>query len=133
MYALVQFDSSDRMSLIRCGSRSLKEAEQRYATMELKCLAITWAISKCQHHLLGCPKPFTVVTDHRPLLGVFSKDLPSLKNTRLQRLRQKVTDYQFQVTWAPGKSHLIGDALSHASVFTPPEEVDEEIAEWFAI
>ncbi len=132
-YALVQFDSSDRMSLIRCGSHSLKETEQHYATVELECLAITWAISEFQHHLLGCPEPFTVVTDHRPLLGVFSKDLPSLKNTRLQRLRQKVMDCQFQVTWAPGKSHLIADALSHAPVFTPPEEVDKEIAECFAI
>ena len=101
--------------------------------VELKCLAITWAISECQHHLLRCPEPFTVVTDHRPLLGIFSKDLPSLKNTRLHHLRQKVTDYQFQVTWAPGKSHLIADALSRAPVFAPPEEVDEQIAECFAI
>ncbi len=101
-YALVQYDSSNRMSLIRCGSHSLKEAEQRYATAELECLTITWAISECQHHLLRCPEPFTVITNHRPLLGIFSKDLPSLKNTRLQRLRQKVTDYQFQVTWKEG-------------------------------
>ncbi len=74
-----------------------------------------------------------MITDHRSLPGIFSKDLPNLKNTRLQHLRQKVTDYQFQVTWAPGKSHLIADALSHAPVFTPPEDVDKEIAECFAI
>ncbi len=111
----------------------LKEAKQRYATVELECLAITWGILECQQHLLGCPEPFTVVTDHRLLLGIFSKDLPSLKNTRLQRLRQKVMDYQFQVTWAPGKWHLIADALSHTPVFAPPEEADEEIAECFAI
>ncbi len=121
------------MSLIRCGSCSLKSAEQHYATVELKCLAITWAIAECQHHLLGCPEPFTVVTDHRPLLGVFSNDLPNLKNTRLHHLRQKVTDYQFQVTWTPGKSHLIADGLSCAPVFTPSKDVDEEIAECFAI
>ena len=102
-------------------------------TVELKCLAITWAITECQHHLLGCPEPFTVVTDHRPLLGIFSKDLPNLKITRLQHLRQKITDYGFQVTWAPGKSHLIADALSCAPIFAPPEDVDEEIAECFAI
>ncbi len=41
--------------------------------------------------------------------------------------------YQFHVTWAPGKSHLIADALSCAPVFAPPEDVDEEIAECFAI
>ncbi len=74
-----------------------------------------------------------MVTDYRPLLGIFLKDLRSLKNTRLQCLRQKVMGYQFQVTWAPGKSHLIPDALSRAPVFAPPEEVDKEIAQCFAI
>ncbi len=66
------------MSLICCGSRSLKPGEERYATVELECLAITWA---------------------------------------------------------PGKTHLIADALPHAPVFTPPEDniEDEEIAECFAI
>ncbi len=131
-YALTQFDSDDLMSLFHCSSRSLKLAEQRYATVELECPAITWAITEHQYHLLGCPNPFTVVTDHCPLLGVFSKDLPTLKNTRLQH---KVTDYQFNVTWAPGKSHLIADALSRALVFTPLEDDKEndELAEYFAI
>ena len=68
-------------------------------------------------------------------MGVFSKDLATLKNTRLQQLWHKVTDYQFNVTWTPGKTHLIADALSCALVFTPPgdDKESEELAECFAI
>ncbi len=99
--------------------------------VELECLAIIRAIMECQHHhLLGCPGPLTVVMDQRPLLGVFGKDLPSLKSTRLQRLRRKVTDYQFNVTWAPGMIYHV-----HQSFSTPPEDgnEDREVAECFVI
>ena len=50
-YALVQRNRKGELSLIQCGSRSLTPTQQRYATIELECLAIVWAIQKCDYYL----------------------------------------------------------------------------------
>ena len=118
-YALMQKEG-DRRYLIQCGSRSLNSAETRYATNELECLAICWAIRDCKHYLAGAK--FTVITDHRPLVGVFQKPLIEQTNARLLRLQEKLQDYTFTVVWSPGKTNYIADALSRAPVFDPPEK-----------
>ena len=41
------------ISLIQCGSCSLSKTQQRYATIELECLAIKWAVNKCNFYLPG--------------------------------------------------------------------------------
>jgi len=118
-YALIQREN-DAIRLIQCGSRSLNPAESRYATIELECLAIVWACIDCRYFLIGCPK-FTVLTDHRPLEGIFRNQLDDITNPRLLRFREKLTPYCFDVKYTPGKTHYIADALSRAPVFDPPE------------
>jgi len=122
-YALLQKGSNDEnYSLVQCGSRSLNKAEKNYAPNELECLAIVWAIKDCDYYLLG--SQFRVITDHKPLLGTFSKPLGEISNARLQRFCEKLLQYSFTVTWVPGKLHLIADALSRAPIFDPPEVED---------
>jgi hypothetical protein len=58
--------------LIQAGSRSLIDAETRYAVVELEATAVAWAVKQCRHYLLGC-RNFKVWTDHRPLVGIFQK------------------------------------------------------------
>ena len=67
--------------MIQCGSSSVTPTQQRYATIELECMAIKWAIHKCAFYLLGLPT-FQVWTDHRPLVGIFQKDLPDIDNCK---------------------------------------------------
>ena len=119
-YALLQRNTDDTLRLIQCGSRSLSSAETRYATNELEGLAILYAITDCHFYLMGTK--FTVITDHRPLMGTFNKDLQDIPNARLQRFRERLTQYDFEVIWVPGKTHLIADALSRAPVFAPKEK-----------
>ena len=107
--------------IVHCGSKGLTTTRQRYSTIELECLAIVWAINKCSFYLHG-PPLFTVYTDHRPLEGVFQKDLFDLASPRLQHMRDKVAMYSFNVSWVPGKTHLIADALSCAPLFSPQEQ-----------
>ena len=120
-YALIQRDPSDQIRLIQCGSRSLTPTESRYATIELECLGIQYALQHCRHYLLGLPR-FKVVTDHRPLLGIFKKSLDNVDNARLRRLREKMAPYTFDLEWVQGKTHHIADALSRSPVFSAPEE-----------
>ena len=89
-FALVQEGLDGQTRLITCGSRGLNSVEARYARVELECLGIVYAIQKCTFYIMGALKPFSVVTDHKPLLGVFNKPLSETCNPRLQRLRLKV-------------------------------------------
>jgi len=127
-YALVQ-----EGRLIQAGSRSLIDAETRYAVVELEATAVAWSIKACRHYLLGCPH-FIVKTDHRPLVGLFAKDLSTIDNSRLQRIRESVLGYVFTVEHVPGKTNAAADALSRfpiqvASMLTPSKDTleDEEL------
>jgi hypothetical protein len=126
-FALVQYDVGGRLRLISCGSRSVTKCQQNYATIELECMAIKWAVEKCDYYLRGI-SAFTVVTDHKPLLGVFNKPLHELANDRLHRFREKLVNYTFTLKWTAGKEHLIADALSRAPVFPGEEDTDAEQA-----
>ena len=121
-YALIQNDSDGKgHRLIHCGSCLLNSAQRNYATIELECLGIQWAISKCDFYLRGLTS-FKVLTDHRPLEGVFKKALHMVDNPRLQRLMEKLQLYSFDVVWTPGKSHFIADALSRAPVWASEDD-----------
>ena len=100
-----------RFKLVTCGSKMLTPTQQSYATIELECLAVHFAVTKCSFYLKGLPH-FTVATDHKPLEGIFKKDLFEVNNPRLQRIREKLLPYTFTLKWVAGKSHHIADALS---------------------
>ena len=72
-YALGHYVNG-RFKLESCGSKSLTPTQQRYATIELECLSVYFAIDKCPYYLKGGTH-FTVATDHKPLEGIFAKDL----------------------------------------------------------
>ena len=133
-YCLVQVDpkenedieehkKKEKFRLIQCGSRSLNPAEKRYSTTELELLGIQWAIQHCKHYLYGIR--FTVITDHRPLVGCFDKGLFQAENPRIQRIMEKTAGYTFNVEWVPGKNHYIADCLSRNPVFVATK-IDEE-------
>ena len=69
---------------------------------------------------------FTVVTDHKPLKGVFAKELPDIDNIRLRRYRERLTGYNFDLCWREGKTNQIADALSRAPVFPATNEAESE-------
>ena len=126
-FALIQKSlDGNNISLIQCGSCSHSETQQRYTTIELRCLAIKWAVNKCNFYLRGLPA-FIVLTDHRPLMGIFHKQLHELDNARLMRMREKLTNFSFELKWVKGKTQIITDALSRAPVFQPEEDEDEAI------
>jgi hypothetical protein len=114
--------------LIQAGSRSLNDAETRYAVIELKATAVAWAIKQCRHYLLECPSSL-VQTDLRPLVSIFKKELASIDNVRLSRIRESLLGYNLQVEYLAGKKNIVADALSRfpvAAAVTPADNGDEE-------
>ena len=103
------YTGKKNFKIVRDGSKRLTLTQQRYSTIELECLAIIWAIQKCSFFLKAL-STFLVLTDHRPLEGIFQKDLIDLPIPRLQRMCEKVAMYNFTVQWTPVKTLLIADA-----------------------
>ena len=69
----------------------MSDTESRYATIEVKLLALTWAANKCSIYLKGM-QHLEILTDHRPLVPIPSKKyVQDIENLRLQRLREVLT------------------------------------------
>ena len=51
--------------------------------------------------------------------------ISDIENARLRRYRERLTGYNFELSWQEGKSNHIADALSRAPVF-PPDETENE-------
>ena len=82
-------------------------------------------MQKSHFYLRACPH-FKVLTDHRPLVGIFKKNMDDVSNSRLQRIMMKTQCFQFSVEYTPGKTHLIADSLSRNPIWSPPEEGEDE-------
>ncbi|XP_059095941.1 uncharacterized protein LOC131890587 [Tigriopus californicus] len=114
----------DQWRLIQCGSRFLKDAETRYAIVELEALAIYWAIRKCRTYLAGM-EHFKVLSDHKPLQTIFNQQmLNAIENPRILNYRSRLSSFKFTVEWRCGKTHFIPDALSRAPI-SIPEVIDD--------
>ncbi len=86
-FALIQEGPDGQKRLITCGSRCLNSPKPPGGA---RVFGVVYAIQKCAFYIIWAPKPFTVVTDNKPLLGVFNKPFSETPNPRLQRLRLKV-------------------------------------------
>ena len=97
---------------VACHSHALSSTEQRYATIEKKCLAVVSACLKFDHLLFGKPA-VQIFSDHKPLTSIFQKPLESCPR-RHQRMRLTLQRYDPRVNYIPGSKNLMADALSRA-------------------
>ena len=98
------------------GSRFTHTAEANYSATEGELLAQADALLKTKYFTLGCPQ-LILGTDHMPLLGLHAnRNLDSIDNPRLVRLKQKTLGWRFQVVYIPGKRIGGTDALSRYGV-----------------
>lgn len=92
---------------IAYASRSMDKHELNKPIIEKELLAIHWAINYFRPYLYG--NSFTVITDHRPLVSLFTNKNPSSKMTRI---RLDLMDYNFKIIFKQGKLNTNADALS---------------------
>ena len=104
-------ERGNRESLIECASKKFSETERRYPIIEQEAFAIMFALERWQHFLLG--KPFSIETDHKPLVWLKSK-----KDCRgkLGRWAMRLCEFDFSVTHVKGESNVDADSLSRAPV-----------------
>ena len=98
---------------ISYASRTLNKHELNKPIIEKELLSIHWAINFFRPYLYG--RKFTVVTDHRPLVSLFTHKNPSSK---LTRIRLDLSDYDFEIIYKQGKMNTNADALSRIKIDT---------------
>lgn len=93
-------------------SRRLLPAEQNYSQVDREALALVFGVSKFHQYLWG--RPFTAVTDHKPLLGLLNSDrgVPCQASPRVTRWALTLSSYQFKLTYKPGRMVGHADGLS---------------------
>ena len=88
--------------IVAYASRSLSPVEQRYSQTECEALACIWACERFHLYVYGAP--FTLITDHKPLVHIFNN--PKTKPpARLERWNLRLQPYNFTVHYEPGKTN----------------------------
>ena len=86
------------LKIVAYASRSLSEAENRYAQIEKEALAVTWAAEKFSRFLIGMK-----FTDHKPLVPLLSyKGLDEIP-PRIQRFRMRLFRFLYDMSHVSGK------------------------------
>ena len=85
--------------VISYASRALSDVESRYSQTEREMLAIVWALEHFHLYLYG--SEFTIVTDHKPLLGIFKSHKPT--SARMDRWKLRLMPYNCHLVYRPGK------------------------------
>jgi hypothetical protein len=94
-------------------SRALTSVEQRYSQTEREALAVIWG---CEHfHIFVHGAPVTVITNHKPLLGIWQKLNPP---PRIARWGLRLQPYDLDIVYSPGDKnpadytsrHPVGDS-----------------------
>jgi len=105
--ALMQRDSENKPHAIAYYSRKLRGPETRYSATDAEALAVVESVRTFDPYVYG--RRFTVYTDHRPLVYVFTK---KTKSPRMSRWAYELSGYSFNILYKPGTSHHIPDMLS---------------------
>ena len=111
-------------------SRTLNSAERNYSQLEKEGLSCIFGIKKFYSYLLG--HSFTLITDHKPLLGLLSETKPTSQqaSARIRRWSLYLSMFEYTLCFRNTTAHANADALSRlplrvepAVSKTPPELV----------
>ena len=110
---------------ISYASKILSSAEKRYSQIDKEALGIYYGCKKYFQYL--CGKKFILVTDHQPLVHIFSptKQLPAYAASRINGWAVYLGQFQYEVVYRNTKQHGNADALSRHPV--EKEDVTSEV------
>ncbi|KRH91971.1 krab-a domain-containing protein, partial [Pseudoloma neurophilia] len=97
---------------IAYASRVLNSSECNYGISEKEFLALIWGIQKFEYFLIG--KPFTVFTDHQPLVAIHKKG--KFATPKFERWLLKLQKYDFEIICSPPDLMCVPDILSRVCV-----------------
>jgi hypothetical protein len=88
--------------VVAYASRALTAVESRYSQTDREMLTAVYGVE--HFHIYLFASSFTLVTDHKPLLGIVKSQKPA--SARIERWRLRLMPYDFQFVYRPGKDDL---------------------------
>ena len=101
--------------------------EKNYPTHDLELAAVVYVLKIWRHYLYGFK--FEVFSDHKSLKYLFDQNELDM---RQRRWLEYLKDFDFQLSYHPGKANVAADALSRKSLHMSALMVKElELIEQF--
>ena len=113
---LAQGKDTDSCKPVAFASRATKDEERRYPQLDLEALAIDFGLRRFRLYVVGAPEINTVVTDHKPLISIFSNTRTG--STRTDRIKLRHQDINYKVIWKNGKDNPADYLSRHATPFS---------------
>lgn len=103
-------------------SRTLNKAEMNYNQIKKEALACVFGVKRFHSYLYG--HHFEMITDHNPLLGLFSKGraTTTTASARIQRWSLTLAAYEYSLSFCRTQEHGNADALSQLPLPDMPSE-----------
>ncbi|UYV62041.1 K02A2.6-like, partial [Cordylochernes scorpioides] len=102
---LLQKSEDGYQKAVAYASRTMSETEKRWAQIEKESLAIVWACERFQDYLMG--NTFSIETDHKPLIPIFSTKNLDEMTPRIQRLRLRMMRYSYSIITHQARTLLL--------------------------
>ena len=104
-------------------SRTLSPAEKNYSQLEKEGLSCVFGVKRFHSYLYG--RHFTLCTDHKPLLSLFSEHqaVNPQASARIQRWALTLSMYEYTLQFKRSEDHANADALSRLPLPEHPESV----------
>ncbi len=105
-------DGKERV--VAYASHVLTSTERKWSTYDKELWAIVWSFRHFRHYLSNCP--FTIVTDHKPLVGLRKLNFDIDPTGRRGRWAMELDPYEWLIIHKDGKRHTNADAMSRIPV-----------------
>ena len=92
---LAQEESKSTAKTVALASRGTSEAEYMYPQLDLEAMGADFVLRRFRHYLVGSPDETTVVTDHKPLSGIFNGNRPG--SIRTEGIKMHHLDIRFHM------------------------------------
>lgn len=122
---LSQLHPDGRERVIQFASQTLSETQRKYSQIDREAYSIIYAVKKFHQYLYL--NKFTLVTDHQPLVQIFSpkKSLPLYSAMRMQHYALFLQAFNYDIRYKNTKLHSNADCLSRLpeSTISPSYDV----------
>ena len=112
---LMQGDTLDEAKPVACASRATTPVEQRYPQLDLEALAVDFGLRRFRYYCVGGPT-VTIITDHKPLLGVFGNTRHG--SIRSDRIKLRHQDVRFKLVWMKGSTNPADFMSRHGTPYS---------------
>ena len=94
-------------------SKTFTATESNYSNIECEILGVVFSVLHFKHFMSG--RQIHIITDHKPLITLFAKDLATT-SPRLSHMLIKILDYVVVLHHQEGNKMHLSDAISQLSV-----------------